>query len=374
MKTVSENPYKALAERLDALPQSFPPTEDGAELRLLAKLFELEEAALAAQLRLTLETPAQIAERIGGEPQELRRQLKGMARRGLISAGRAADGRGVGYGLMPFAVGIYEMQHHTMDAELARLFEDYYLQAFHQALVMQPQLHRVIPVGESVPVRLEVRPYESAASIVDAAKAWGVVDCICRQQKALIGDPCEHPLDVCMTFSQVPGAFDTLPAIRALTKEEAMATLRRAAEAGLVHSVSNSQRGLAYPALGGLEGLWYICNCCTCSCGILRGMAELGIANVVARSAFVNRVDEDLCVACGLCVDSCQFDALRLDEMLQVIEMSCVGCGVCVLACPEGALALVRRPEGDLSLPQLTEDDWMRERAAVRGIDMNEVL
>jgi Na+-translocating ferredoxin:NAD+ oxidoreductase RNF subunit RnfB len=208
---------------------------------------------------------------------------------------------------------------------------------------------------------------------VDAARAWGVVDCICRQQKALIGDPCEHPLDVCMLFSQVPGAFDTLPAIRALTREEAMATLQRAAEAGLVHSVSNSQRGLAYPMLGGLEGLWYICNCCTCSCGILRGMAELGIANIVARSAFVNRVDEDLCVACGLCVDSCQFDALRLDDLLRVIEMSCVGCGVCVLTCPEGALELIRRPEEDVPLPQLTEDDWMRERAAVRGIDMNEV-
>jgi electron transport complex protein RnfB len=56
-----------------------------------------------------------------------------------------------------------------------------------------------------------------------------------------------------------------------------MGTLRRAAEAGLVHSVSNS-----------VEGTYYICNCCTCSCGILRGMAELGIANVVASSAFVN--------------------------------------------------------------------------------------
>ena len=31
--------YKKLAERLDALPNGFPPTEDGAELRLLAKIF-----------------------------------------------------------------------------------------------------------------------------------------------------------------------------------------------------------------------------------------------------------------------------------------------------------------------------------------------
>ena len=64
---MSENAYKVLAERLDAMPNGFPPTENGAELRLLAALYTPEEAALAAQLRLTLETPARLAERIGGE-------------------------------------------------------------------------------------------------------------------------------------------------------------------------------------------------------------------------------------------------------------------------------------------------------------------
>ena len=79
-----------------------------------------------------------------------------------------------------------------------------------------------------------------------------------------------------------------------------MATLRRAAEAGLVHTVSNSQ-----------EGVWYICNCCTCSCGILRGMADLGMANVVARSAFVNQVDEDACRRAALLRAACQFGAMH---------------------------------------------------------------
>jgi len=44
---MSKNPYKRLAERLNALPNGFPPTEDGAELRLLEKLYTPEEAALA---------------------------------------------------------------------------------------------------------------------------------------------------------------------------------------------------------------------------------------------------------------------------------------------------------------------------------------
>jgi len=358
---MNDNPYKALAERLDALPNGFPPTGDGVELRLLAHIFTPEEAALAAQLRLTLETPAHIAARLGGDAKVLRKQLKEMVRRGLITAGRTDAG--LGYGLMPFVVGIYEMQVQTIDAEFARLFEDYYHQAFGKIATITPQIHRVVPVEQSVRVDMEVRPFESAAGIVAQAKAWGVMDCLCRKQQSLIGQPCEHPVDVCMILSTTPGAFDQSTTVRALTQEDAMATLRRAAEAGLVHSVSNNQ-----------QGMWYICNCCTCACGLLRGMADLGLANVIARSAFVNQVDEDACIGCGACVEKCQFGALFVDSVAHVDAMRCVGCGVCTVACPVGALSMVRRPEEEVLPPPVTERDWMAARATARGLDLNAVL
>ena len=356
------NPYKQLAERLDALPNAFPPTEDGAELRLLEKLFTPEEAALAAQLRLTLETVNQLVERLQMDKRELRQQLKAMQRKGLITAGRAPGG-GFGYGLLPFVVGIYEMQVPRMDAELAELFEAYYTQVFGESLRIHPQVHRVIPVQESVKAGLEVRPFESAVEIINSVQAWGVTDCICRKQKALIGDPCEHPLDVCMVLHERPGIFDGSTYIKALTKDEALATLRRAADAGLVHSVSNNQ-----------QGQWYICNCCTCSCGVLRGMAELGIANVVARSSFVNQVDEASCIACGACVEACPFGAMSVDDVAHVDRVRCVGCGVCTLSCPQEALHLVERPADEVLPPPETEMDWHKERAEARGIDLNKVL
>lgn len=353
--------YRSLAQRLDALPNGFPPTPEGLELRLLAKLFTPEEAALAARLRLTLETPAQLAARLGGEPSLLRKTLKEMARRGLIAAGRAEGG--LGYGLMPFVVGIYEMQAATIDAELAELFEAYYRQAYKHTLTLQPPVHRVIPVGESIRNDIEIRPYESAAGIVRAARAWGVVDCICRTQKALIGQGCNHPRDVCMILSEVPGAFDHSSLIHAQSLEQALGTLRRAAEAGLVHNVSNSR-----------DGLWYICNCCTCSCGILRGMAELGIANVVARSAFFCQVDEERCQACGVCLEACTFGALSLVTTLTVHPVRCVGCGLCITQCPEEALSLARRPESEEPLLPSDEAAWRTARAAARGQDLGEVL
>ena len=55
---MDQDVYRRLAERLDAIPNGFPPTESGVELRLLAKMFTPEEAALASVLRLTRESPA----------------------------------------------------------------------------------------------------------------------------------------------------------------------------------------------------------------------------------------------------------------------------------------------------------------------------
>jgi ferredoxin len=345
--------YKLLVEKLDALPNGFPQTKNGAEIRLLAKLFSPEEAALTASLQPELETVESISARTGAEVDDLRKSLKALSRRGLIHAGKINDG--LGYGLMPFVVGIYEMQVSTLDQELAQLFEEYYQQAFGEMLKIKPQFHRVIPVDETVQNSMEIHPFESAAEIVGAAQSWGILDCICRKQKALIGEACGHPIDVCMTMDDRPNAFDHSPVIRSIDQREAMATLRRAAEAGLVHSVSNNQKGVHY-----------ICNCCTCSCGILRGMSNLGISNVVAQSAYVNKVDEILCSGCEDCVRMCQFDALHVDGGAVVDQIRCVGCGVCVLACSTGALGLVRRPEGDILAIPSSLSDWGTQRAANR--------
>jgi len=358
---MNQSPYRRLAERLDALPNGFPRTDSGVELRILMKLFSAEEAELASRLRLTEETPGEVSNRLGGDSDLIGRQLKGMAKRGLIAWKKTE--KGPAYGLLPFVVGIYEYQLGQIDEEFAQMFEDYYLEAFGEAFSIKPQFHRIVPVNESIQAGFEIRPYESASDIVRDANAWGVIDCICRTQKALIGEACEHPKDVCMVLSSRTGAFDNSTSIRNLTETEALTTLRRAAEAGLVHSVSNNQ-----------QGIWYICNCCTCSCGILRGMSEMGIANVVARSAFVNTVDEELCLACGDCLESCQFNALSLNDTIHVNAKSCVGCGVCALHCPEDALTLVRRPETEILAPPVSTFDWQQDRATYRGINLMEVL
>jgi electron transport complex protein RnfB len=358
---MADTPYKHLADRLDALPNGFPSTEDGIELDLLAALFSAEEAACAAQLRMTPETPEQVADRTGCDAREARVLLKGMARRGLINVQKTEQG--LGYALMPFIVGFYENQNRRLDAKLAHLVEAYFQRAFASMLAVEPTFHRVLPVGETIPVDIEVQPYETAATIIEKAQAWGVVDCICRKQKALVGQACQHPTSYCMVFSSTPGAFDHDPSITAQTQEESLATLRQAAEAGLVHTVGNHQ-----------EHSSYICNCCTCSCGILQGIAQLGIANAVARSAFCSQVDEMKCIGCEDCLPACQFGALApADGSISVDRQRCVGCGLCVLRCTQDALSLARRPEAEIKPVPATMQDWQAGRAAARGRDLAEI-
>jgi len=354
--------YRKLAQRLDTIPNGFPATESGVELRLLAKIFTPEEAALAAVMRLIREPAADIAARAGVDPDTAYRTLKEMARKGLVRA-RRGEGQ-LTFGLMPFVVGIYEEQLPRMDAELAALFEQYYQETRAGITRDAPAIHRVIPVEEAIPFDLQIFPYERASELLESAKSWGVRDCICRVQQRLIGKGCDHPVENCLVFAPVEGAFDHSEVDRAITKEEALRILREAEEAGLVHSTGN-YRGRHY----------YICNCCTCCCGILRGVAEFGIPTAIAHSGFRAAVDTEVCAGCGDCLERCQFGALAVPEGVCVVDYArCVGCGLCATVCPTGAMHLERRPEGEITPPPADIKEWMVQRAQGRGISIFDVL
>jgi electron transport complex protein RnfB len=236
--------YRKLAQRLDAIPNGFPATESGVELRLLAKIFTPEEAAVAAVMRLSPEPADEIAARAGMDPQAAYQMLKTMARKGQIWAGRKE--RQLTFGLIPFVVGIYEEQLPRMDVELAELFELYFQEVHGMLGDYAPAIHRVIPVEEAIPAGIEIYPYEQATALLEGAKAWGVRDCICRVQQKLIGKGCDRPVENCLSFAPVEGVFDGSKVTRPITREEALRLLREAEEAGLVHSPGNFQDGNFY--------------------------------------------------------------------------------------------------------------------------------
>lgn len=353
-----DNIYKQLAQRLDQIPNGFPETESGVELKILEKLFTPEEAQLACHLSPEPQIAKSTAQQIGWDERQTFVLLKGMTKKGLIEAERGEGG--LAFKLIPFIVGFYENQNAQIDEEFAHLFETYYKEAFHKLMMLKPSVHRVIPVETAIPLNIEVMPYERASTYIEEARAWGVLPCICRVQKRLIGQGCHHSEENCLVFSSKPNVFNRIDDIRAVTKEEALEILENANKEGLVHSTGNKQKGVTY-----------ICNCCTCSCSILRGIAEYGELNAMGRSDFYAVVDETLCTGCEACIDRCQFKALEVSDehgVCNVNRSRCYGCGLCISTCPSEALSLKQKPAHEIEPPPLSESEWREKRAKSRKL------
>ncbi|MFX1469610.1 MAG: FAD-binding protein [Promethearchaeota archaeon] len=53
-------------------------------------------------------------------------------------------------------------------------------------------------------------------------------------------------------------------------------------------------------------------------------------------------IDESLCTGCGSCMESCMYNAIKLDNNLANVLSNCTLCGACIEACPEEAILLER--------------------------------
>ena len=51
-------------------------------------------------------------------------------------------------------------------------------------------------------------------------------------------------------------------------------------------------------------------------------------------------VDKEKCTMCGLCPESCFYDAIESDEEKVWVNENCIGCGVCLSICPADAVEL----------------------------------
>jgi heterodisulfide reductase subunit A-like polyferredoxin len=78
---------------------------------------------------------------------------------------------------------------------------------------------------------------------------------------------------------------------------------------------------------------------------VSRAVTVLSKEEIVAEG-MINRVDSNLCRACGECENACCFMAISIKEISPgrkqavVTEALCTGCGVCNVVCPTGAASL----------------------------------
>lgn len=324
--------YERLREILDKHLAGAPPSERlGQILRIL---FTPAEVRVAVSMIFTPTPVEEIASKSGVTVEETRRLCESMASKAIVFS-REKNGV-MGYSLLPTIPGLFEFPFmkgggEPMHRALAKLWEEYHREALGNSFASSPTpITRVVPVEKAIDTRVEVLPYEVISKMLDRNETFALADCACRVSVAA----CQEPRDVCLIFDATGRFLIDRGFAREITRHEALEVIRRAEEAGLVHTTNNSQ-----------DRLSFICNCCPCCCTVLRGLTQLKNPHAFAVSRWRSQVDADLCNGCGLCEDErCPMSAIKVTgSVAEVDRERCIGCGLCVTGCDAEAVRLVQR-------------------------------
>jgi ferredoxin len=121
----------------------------------------------------------------------------------------------------------------------------------------------------------------------------------------------------------------------------------------------------------------FVCNCCSCCCGFLRGLKEFGAPHLLVRSDWVASIDAELCASCGECADRCPTQAIVFDDTVMALQVGpdrCIGCGVCTVSCPGGGITMRERPAGERTTPPHNLVSWAWQRSVNRSGTLRSVL
>ncbi len=208
---------------------------------------------------------------------------------------------------------------------------------YHGKVLTSPQARRLVRLDRSVhlPDLEQVIPYVRARALILAhPDHLAVLDCPCRAAQATYCEPLAVCLIVGEPFVAMVLAYHADKA-RRIGPQEAEEILAAEARRSHVHH--------AFFKDAMLGRFYAICNCCACCCGAIK-LHKNGIP-MLAHSGYSPRFEPERCNGCGLCVQSCQFDALSIRAgRAEVNPRLCMGCGVCAGRCARKAVRMEPDP------------------------------
>lgn len=166
----------------------------------------------------------------------------------------------------------------------------------------------VIPVEKAISMENQSVDLEHLSYWLDKYEGKiGVGRCSCRASRKVLGEGCgDDDYGWCIGVGDFADYCRETGKGHDITKEEALAILKRAEDNGFVHQITN---------IDGENKIFGICNCNVNICNALRTSQLFNTPNM-SRSAYVAHVEKEKCVACGRCVEHCPAGALKLGQKL----------------------------------------------------------
>lgn len=333
--------YRELQLHLDKFPIGFPAAKSGVEIELLEYFFTPEEAKLALCLSLTNSSVSTIIKRYQQkflsrpDRESSIKRLNEMFMKGVINRSEKSGGRFT-YSNAMLVIGMFEfnvdhLQKDLME-KLHRYLDEEFGDEFFKSIL--PQLRTSPHLKAVIPEHL-IATYDNMKEFVrKTSDQIQVVNCVCKQGEALLGNPCKQTddIEICIMFGAK--SYAERNQARSISKDECLTILDMAEERGLVLQPGNTKDPFC------------ICLCCGCCCGVITTAKKFPDPARFFATNYFAAISEETCIGCGICIKRCQMDALVFDKEQKVVRVDlnrCIGCGLCVTKCPTPAATLVKK-------------------------------
>ncbi|MHB8869645.1 MAG: 4Fe-4S dicluster domain-containing protein [Thermoleophilia bacterium] len=289
------------------------------------------------------------ATQAGAAPEAVKPILDSLLERNLLFGGATAAGdpgyallqAGFGFPQTFFWAGDESDEAREMAGLVAKYANRHVLREMYGAT--PTKAYRYVPLDRTLSADQQaVFPHHAMGPVLDRATSFAVAHCPCRMAVSMRGKGCDHSLEVCLKFDEMAEYVIDRGLGRRLTREEAAAVVRQAADEGLVHFVDN--------AAGDAK---HNCNCCGDACWNVGTIRRRKIARDALMATYFLRItDDEACTGCGICAEVCPVQTVAMEGGKPVVDREwCIGCGVCVARCAEAAAGLEPRADVDQILP-----------------------